>query len=52
MYAEIMFLQISNGSEISLMHILKLFVDPFVSFPKREVIIVSLWIENIVDLDL
>ena len=30
------------------MSILKLFVDTFVSFPKREVIIISLWIEIIV----
>ena len=34
------------------MSILKLFVDTFVSFLKREVIIISLWIENIVVLDL
>ena len=42
------FLHISKGSEILLMSILKLFVDTFVSFLKREVI----WIENIVVLDL
>ena len=34
-----------------LMSILKLFVDTFFSFLKREVIIISLWIENIVVLD-
>ena len=34
------------------MSILKLFVDTFVSFLKREVIIISFWIENIVVLDL
>ena len=45
------FLHISNGSEIQLMSILKLFVDTFVSFLKREVIIISLLIENIVVLD-
>ena len=51
-YAEIIFLHISNGSEIAFMSILKLFVDTFVSFLKREVIIISLRIENIVVLDL
>ena len=51
-YAEIIFLHISNGLEIPLMSILKLFVHTFVSFMKREVIIISLWIENIVLLDL
>ena len=35
-------LHISNGPEIPLMSILKLFVDTFVSFLKREVIIISL----------
>ena len=45
-------MQISYGSEIPLMSILKLFVDTFVSFLKGEVIIISLWIENVVDLDL
>ena len=39
-YAEIIFLQIYNGSEIPLMSILKLFVDAFGSFLKREVIII------------
>ena len=34
------------------MYILKLFVDTFVSFLKRVVIIISLGIENIVVLDL
>ena len=34
------------------MSILKLFFDTFVSFLKTEVIIISLWIENIVVLDL
>ena len=33
------------------MSILKLFVDIFVSFLKKEVIIISLWIENTVVLD-
>ena len=47
-----MFLNISNGSEIPLMSILKSFVDTFESFLKREVIIISLWIENKVVLDL
>ena len=51
-YAEITFLHISNGSEIPYMSILKSFVDTFVSFMKKEVIIISLWIENIVVLDL
>ena len=46
------FLHISNGTEIPLMSILKLFIDTFVSFLKREVIIISLWIENMVILDL
>ena len=45
-YAEIIFLHISNRSEILLMSILKLFVYTLVSFLKREVIIISLWIEN------
>ena len=40
----------SNGSEIPLMSVMKLFVDTFVGFLKREIII-SLWIENIVILD-
>ena len=43
-----MFLHISNGLESQLMSILKLFVDTFVSFLERDVIIISLWIENIV----
>ena len=34
------------------MSILKLFVDTFVSFLKKEIIIISLYIENIVVLDL
>ena len=46
------FLHIFNGSEIPLISILKLFVDTFVSFLKREVIIIFLCIENIVVLDL
>ena len=46
------FLHISNRSEIPLMSTLKLFVDTFVNFVKREIIIIFLWIENIVDLDL
>ena len=33
------------------MSILKLFVDNFVSFLKREVIIICLWIENIAVLE-
>ena len=36
-------MHISNWPEISLMSILKLFVYNFVSLPKREVIIISLW---------
>ena len=36
------FLHNSNGSEILLMSILKLFVDTIDSFLKREVIIISL----------
>ena len=35
-------LNISNGSEIPKVSILKLFVDTFVTFLKREVIIISL----------
>ena len=50
-YAEIIFLHISNGSEILLMSILELFIDTFVNLLKRKVIIISLWIEKIVDLD-
>ena len=46
------FLHIPNGSEIPLMSILKLFFDNFDSFLKREVIILSLRIGNIVVLDL
>ena len=46
------FLHISNGSEIPLMSILKLFFDTFVSVQKRKKIIISLWIENVVVLDL
>ena len=46
------FLHISNGTEIALMSILKLFLDIFVSFLKREVIIISLLSENILVLDL
>ena len=42
MYAEIIFLHISNGLAIPLVSILKLFVDTFVIFLKREVIIISL----------
>ena len=49
--AEIIFFHISNVSDIPLMSILKLFVDTFVSFLKREVIIFPLWTENIVVLD-
>ena len=45
-------LHISNQSEILLMFILKLFLDIFVSFLKREVIITFLWNENIAILDL
>ena len=37
-YTDIISLHISNHSEISLVSILKLFVDTFVSFLKREVI--------------
>ena len=44
-------LHIPNGSEIPFMSILKLFVDTFVSFLKREVINISL-VEIIVVLDL
>ena len=51
-YAEIIFLHISNGSEIPLISILKSFVDTLVSFLKWEVIIISLLIENIVVSDL
>ena len=40
-------MHIFNRSEIHLMSILKLFIDIFVSFVKREVIIISLWTENI-----
>ena len=43
-----MILHISNRPEISLLSILKSFVDTFVSFLKREVIIISLCNENIV----
>ena len=39
-YAEIIFLHISDGSEIPFMSILKLFFNTFVSFLKREVIII------------
>ena len=46
------FLHISNGSEIPLMSVLKLLVDTFVSFLEREVIIISLRIENMGNLDL
>ena len=46
------FFHISNGSEILLKSILKLFVDTFVSFLKREVIFISPLNENIVVLDL
>ena len=46
------FWHISNGSKIPLMSILKLFVDNIVNFLKREVIIISLWTENIEILDL
>ena len=46
------FLNISNWPEIPLMSILKLFLDPFVSVLKWEVIIFSLLNENIVVLDL
>ena len=51
-FAEIRCLHISNGSEIPLMSILKLFVDTFVSLLKRQVIIISISIENINVLDL
>ena len=51
-YEGITFLNISNGSEIPLVSILKSFVETFVGFLKREVIIISLWIENIVVLNL
>ena len=44
------FLHISKGSEIP--SIFESFVDTFVSFLRRELIIISLWIENIVVLDL
>ena len=43
------FLHISDRSEIALMSISILFVYTFL---KREVIIISLWIENTVVLDL
>ena len=46
-YAEKIFLHISNESEIPLMSILKLFVYTFVSFLKRDIIIISFWIDNI-----
>ena len=51
-YADFFFFHFSNGSEIPLMSILKLFMDIFVSVLKREVIITSPWIENIEVLDL
>ena len=50
-YAEIVFFHISNGSDIPFMSILNLFVDTFVSFLKRKLIIISLYIEKIVVLD-
>ena len=34
------------------MSILKLFIDTFISFQKSDVIIISIWIESIVVLDL
>ena len=34
-YAEIIFLHISNGTDIPLISILKLFVDTFVSFSEK-----------------
>ena len=43
---------ISTRPEIPLMSILKSLIDTFVSFLKREVIIIFLWNENIVVLDL
>ena len=47
------FLHISNGSEIPLMSIkLKLFVDIFVSFLKKRGNHYPIWIENIMVLDL
>ena len=46
------FLQIFNWPEVPLMSALKLFVDTFVSFQKKEVIIILLRNENIVVLDL
>ena len=46
------FLHISNGSEIPLMSILKLFVDTFVSFLKKRGNHYPIWIENIMVLDL
>ena len=45
-------MHIFNRPEIHLMSILKLFVEIFVSFLKREVIIISLRIENIMVSDL
>ena len=41
-YVEIIFLHISNGSEILLIFILKLFVDTLVSSLNMEAIIISL----------
>ena len=46
------FFNISNRPEIPLMSILKLFFDTFVSFLRREVIIISLSNEDILVLDL
>ena len=51
-YAEIIFLHISNGLEILFMSILKLFVETFVGFSERWIIIIFLWIEYEVVLDL
>ena len=51
-YAEMISLHISNGSEIPFMSILKLSVDTFVSLLKRGVIFISLRSENIVVLGL
>ena len=46
------FLHIFNLPEVPLMSAFKLFVNTFVSFQKREVIIILLFNENIVVLDI
>ena len=48
----IIFLHISYRPEIRLMSILRLFLDTFVSFLRREVIIISISNENIMVLEL